>query len=274
MKLGHWGLWVAILLMMGYALAENPLPLAPDRAESEDSADEAEGGPIPEFENEFDRVADFGDQAGDRVRGDDDPGEPHPSAVGRHRPVPRHKGPGGRRLMPPRERPREQFRDAEEPDPEGEVGPRERAPHEREGDFGPEDERGPRRDGARPLFDRHPDEDRPMRGRKGDLEQLRQRDPKMAELIQQDMELERASMKLAEQFRRAGPDRQEEVRRELAEVVQKHFEVRQQRRELEIVRLAEQLERLQVSLKRRAENKETVIKQRVAQLLGEDLIDF
>ncbi len=301
MKLGHGSLWFAILLVMGYAVAQNPLPPAPDRPESEDSGAEAEGGAAPAFEDEFDRAAGLGDQAAGQARNDFGPGgpQPLPPAAGRQRPVPRQDEPGGgRRPMPPRERAREQFRGAEQPDPEGEFGPHERGPREREGDFGPESEpgprrerdfegergprrgrdvggeRGPRRDGARPPFDRRPREDLPMRGREGDLEQLRQRDPKMAELIQQDMELERASAELAEQFRRAGPDRQEEIRGELAEVVRRHFEVRQQRRELEIVRLTEQLERLQASLKRRAENKETVIKQRVAQLLGEDVIDF
>lgn len=287
MKLGHWSLWLAILLVMAYAVAQNPLPPAPDQREPEDAGEAGEDpGKAPFEEKEFDRVR--GDEDAGRARGDDVPSGPHPPAAGRRRPVPPQHDPGDRRPLPPHERPRDHFRDAEGPGPEGDFGPRDRGPRGREEDFGSEDAPGPRRDpgfrpegergprphGARPPFDRHPPDDPHMRGHEEDLEALRQRDPKMADLVEKDIKLERASMELAEQFRRAGPDRQEEIRRELTELVTQHFDVRQQRRELEIERFKEQLERLQASLKRRAESKETVIRQRVAQLLGEDVIDF
>lgn len=283
MKLGHWSLWCAVLLAMGSALAQNPLPPQPDQPGAGEAGAQSGQPPVPAFDDAFDRAR-LGNQAAGNASQFDEGGgrRPLPPAAGRRLPTPRQDGSEGRRRpAPPRQRAREPFRGPEQPGAEGEFDRVEPGP--REGEFFPERERVPRRDGEfeadqlgpqLPTRGRRPMGERPQRGFQDEFDQLRQRDPQMAALIQQDMELERASMELAEQYRRAGPDRREEIRRELAELVAKHFEVRQQRRELEIVRLKEQLERLQASLKRRADNKETVINQRVAQLLGEDVIDF
>ncbi|MCL6503012.1 MAG: hypothetical protein K6T86_10035 [Pirellulales bacterium] len=278
MKLRHWSMWCAGVLAVGYALAQNPLPPAPHQAADDDQAARPE---VPAFEDEFDRAAGLGDPAA-RQAGEFDgagrrapppPANPDDASVRRRPPPRRQDAPEGTRRPAPRGQAREPFRGPGQPGPDEEFGPPDRGPRERGGEDRPEGERRPRPDEAG-RYGRRPPENRPWRARLEELEQLRQRDPKMAELIWQDMELERACMELAEQYRRAGPDRREQIRAELTEQVQKHFEVRQQRRELEIARMAEQLERLRANLKRRAENKETLIGQRVAQLLGEDVIDF
>jgi len=111
--------------------------------------------------------------------------------------------------------------------------------------------------------------------REGDIEQLRQSDPEMAKLEEADMDLDRQTHEKAEQFRRAqGTEDRDKLKAELNEIVDKHFQVRQERRELEIKRLETQLERLRASLKKRMEERQTLVKQRISNLLGDDELGF
>jgi len=107
------------------------------------------------------------------------------------------------------------------------------------------------------------------------MERLRETDPEMFELEQNDQQLDRASHELAEQYRRApeGPAR-DELRARLQESVKQHFKTRQMRRELEVKRLQAQLERLRGAVERRAKDADTIIEQRVSQLLGEEEFGF
>ncbi|HUY33780.1 MAG TPA: hypothetical protein VMV69_13605 [Pirellulales bacterium] len=102
-----------------------------------------------------------------------------------------------------------------------------------------------------------------------------QNDPEMAKLEEADMDLDRKTHELAEQVRRApDADDREELTKELTDTVDKHFEVRQERRELEIKRLEAQLERLRASLKKRMDERQAIVKQRISNLLGDDEIGF
>jgi hypothetical protein len=51
--------------------------------------------------------------------------------------------------------------------------------------------------------------------------------------------------------------------------VEQHFEVRQKRRELQVQRLAEELERLRAAIGRRNESRPAIVEQRLRDLLGE-----
>lgn len=112
-------------------------------------------------------------------------------------------------------------------------------------------------------------------GSPAELEYLRQTDPEMAKLEEADIELDQQTQALAEQFRRAPQgEARDKLKAELVEVVGKHFQVRQERRELEIKRLEEQLERFRASLKKRMNDRESIVKQRILNLLGDDELGF
>lgn len=103
------------------------------------------------------------------------------------------------------------------------------------------------------------------------MEQLRERDPEMFELMQQEQELDRRTHQLADEFRRLGEtDAREKIRAELTEVTGQQFDARQKRRELELRRMTEQLERLKASISSRAEHRQEIVERRVSQLLGEE----
>ena len=93
----------------------------------------------------------------------------------------------------------------------------------------------------------------------------------MKEFFQRDHELERRTRELAAQMKRAsaasGPE-SDEPRQEIKNVVEEHFQVRQERREHELNHLRERLEQLERSIERRNEAREEIISRRVAELTG------
>ena len=115
----------------------------------------------------------------------------------------------------------------------------------------------------------------PGMGMPVDDDRLRENDPEMFEMEQNDRRLERESQELAEQYRRApeGPAR-EEIRGKLRDTVARHFKARQQRRELEVKRIEAQLDRLRGALERRSKEADAIIERRMSQMLGEADADF
>jgi hypothetical protein len=102
------------------------------------------------------------------------------------------------------------------------------------------------------------------------MQRIRAADPEMARFHEADRALEMKTAELVEQLRRSeGPDRREALRETLTKVVGEHFELRQQRRELEVKRLEAQLERLRQSVRQRAEAREQIVQRRLGELLGE-----
>ncbi len=103
---------------------------------------------------------------------------------------------------------------------------------------------------------------------------LEKSDPEMYKLLKADDDLERETRELAMQYRRAPGDQRAAIKKEMQGTVKKHFEVRQQRRQLELQRLEEELERLSTALKNRSEAQQEIVNQRVKQLLGENDLEF
>jgi len=95
-------------------------------------------------------------------------------------------------------------------------------------------------------------------------------DPEMQELDRRDFELGQQCMELSMRFRHAPPDEKEKLKKELTESVNGHFEVRQQRRELQLKRLEEELKRLREAIERRSGSREQIVSKRIAELLGEE----
>jgi hypothetical protein len=98
---------------------------------------------------------------------------------------------------------------------------------------------------------------------------LEKNDPEMYKLLQQEFELERRTQELAMQFRRAPQTQREAVKKEIEKAVNDLFEVRQQRRQLEIKRLDEELQRLRDEIERRRKAREKLVEKRVQELLGQ-----
>lgn len=98
-------------------------------------------------------------------------------------------------------------------------------------------------------------------------------DPVMQELIERDQQLDRQTWELAAEVRRQPPQASEAIKRQLAQLVREHFEVRQKRREAQLERMAEALERLRAAIQRRNELRDAIVEQRMRELLGEPL-DF
>ncbi len=103
---------------------------------------------------------------------------------------------------------------------------------------------------------------------------MEDRDPEMFELLQADQRFERETMELVEQYRRASGEHRDEIRAEIEAVVNRHFDVRQERRELELRRLEEALDRMRESVEHRHDARAEIIERHIRRLLGEDEFDF
>ena len=68
----------------------------------------------------------------------------------------------------------------------------------------------------------------------------------------------------------ASAEEAERVKDKIAELVREHFDVRQERRELELNHLRERLEQLEQSIERRNEARDEIISRRIAELTGEE----
>lgn len=102
------------------------------------------------------------------------------------------------------------------------------------------------------------------------LEEMKDYDPELYELEKSDMELNRETLDLADQFRRAPRDRRTDLRQPLVDAVGKHFDVRQARRELHLKRLTEELESLRASIEQRKKVRTEIIDRRVSELIGDE----
>ena len=75
---------------------------------------------------------------------------------------------------------------------------------------------------------------------------------------------------LAVKYRRATSDDRSKLKKQLEDLVAKHFDVRQQRRALELKRLETELQRLREAMERRQKAREKLIGERVTDLVGHE----
>ena len=190
------------------------------------------------------------------LRDGDDDGPPGPPRGGDYPRTPpprtfeRNREPDGRQPPPPP-------RDGDE---------RQRPPEGRP--YSPAQPRGP--DGGRPMPDAF---DGPGMLRGG--AEMEKRDPEMYKLLKADRDLERQTHELAMQYRRAASSEREQIKQQIDELVNKHFDVRQQRRALELKRLENELQRLREAIEKRASARAVLVEKRVSEVIGrEDEIGF
>jgi len=129
--------------------------------------------------------------------------------------------------------------------------------------------------GERPGMGGGPERQRFRGGPPMDWEAMEKNDPEMFKLMREDMRLEQEAHELAMKLRQAPPDRRDAIKQEIRELVTKHFDVRQERRTMELKRLEKEISHVRESLEKRQSAKEQIIKQRVRELTGgEDDLTF
>jgi hypothetical protein len=94
-------------------------------------------------------------------------------------------------------------------------------------------------------------------------------DPEMRDLVQQDVELDRQAGRLASQIHSASGEERMKLKPQLAQLVSKHFDVRQERRKLQLKRMEEELKRLRDEIGKRNDSRESIVGNRVSELIGE-----
>ena len=99
----------------------------------------------------------------------------------------------------------------------------------------------------------------------------RKPDPEMEKLLKADAAMEEQCQAVVRQYREEKDQQvREKVRANLEVLTREHFDLRQERRELEIGRLEAQLERVRAAVKKRTDVKDLIIRRRIAQLLHEE----
>ena len=104
---------------------------------------------------------------------------------------------------------------------------------------------------------------------------LQKNDPEMYKWLSADRDLDARARQTAFQYRRAPGGERAAIREKLEQLLGEHFEVRQQRRLLELKRLEEELERLREAIDLRKEARKELVGKRLRQLIGEEQgLDF
>jgi hypothetical protein len=157
--------------------------------------------------------------------------------------------------------------------PQGKFdGMDERQPGPPRGDDGP-----PRQPGARPGPDNPPRGPAPgqpfgppPRPPRQDWNLMEKSDPEMYKLAKAENDLDRRTHEVAQEYRETTKDQRAKLREDLKKLVTEQFQVRQQRRKLELTRFEEELKRLRDAADRREKNSQQIIDKRVSELLHED----
>lgn len=95
-------------------------------------------------------------------------------------------------------------------------------------------------------------------------------DPEMRDIMRQDMDMERKTHELAMRVREARGEERTKLKTEITEHVNKHFEVRQKRRELQLKRMEEELQRLRDAISSRNKSRESIVTNHIKELIGEE----
>jgi hypothetical protein len=108
-----------------------------------------------------------------------------------------------------------------------------------------------------------------MPGRPGPFEQHPD-DAEMREILRQDMELEHKTHEFSMRIRESRGEERTKLKAELGELVNKHFDVRQKRRELQLKRMEDELQRLREAISSRNKSRESIVTNHIKELIGEE----
>ena len=108
-----------------------------------------------------------------------------------------------------------------------------------------------------------------------DIEGMKKNDPERFKMLKEDAELDLKIKELARKFKNEKDGEQKEaLRKEITELCTKHFEVRQQRRELDLARMKAWLNQMEQGVEKSRQNKDKIIEQRINSLLDDSLGEF
>jgi hypothetical protein len=100
-------------------------------------------------------------------------------------------------------------------------------------------------------------------------EYLPKSDDPMYQLLEKDVRFEMATEELVKRYNKAsGEAKKASAEENIAEIIKKHFQVRQDLRQLEVEQLEKKLEKIREQIARRAELADAIIQRRVDQLTG------
>lgn len=109
----------------------------------------------------------------------------------------------------------------------------------------------------------------PGMGPPHDWQRLEQDDPEMYALLKSDFEMERKSLEISNQLRQLPRDQRVKLKEELTKLLDEHFDVRQKRRELQIKRMEEDLQKLRANVAKRNESRREIVGKRLNELTGD-----
>ena len=92
----------------------------------------------------------------------------------------------------------------------------------------------------------------------------------MFKLLRQEMDLDRQTRDLAGDYRQTPRAKRDDIKKQVEKLVDQQFEVRQQRRQLELKRLEEELQSLRDAIERRNKARKEIVEKRVSELLGQE----
>jgi hypothetical protein len=103
--------------------------------------------------------------------------------------------------------------------------------------------------------------------------EMKERDPKAFERLQEMRRMERHSLDLGDRARRAAGEDKDRAVKELTEVLKKLFDLREETRVQELAELKRRVEALEKAIEGRKANKDKIVEKRRKELLGERLDD-
>jgi hypothetical protein len=95
-------------------------------------------------------------------------------------------------------------------------------------------------------------------------------DPEMLDLMRRDADFERNNQFLAERCRQAPEGDRQRLKDELRKEITAHFDVRQQKRQLQLKRIEEEVQRLREAIEKREARRDEIINRRLGELVGEE----
>lgn len=102
-----------------------------------------------------------------------------------------------------------------------------------------------------------------------EMAELKNRDPKGYERLQEMRKLEREGAELAESARRSPPEEREAASKKLSENLSKQFDLREEQRVRELTELKRRVDALEKALGERKTNKDKIVDKRRREMLGE-----
>jgi hypothetical protein len=110
----------------------------------------------------------------------------------------------------------------------------------------------------------------PGMGPPQDWRRLEEDDPEMYALMKADYDMEQKCLDISRRLRQLPSDQRVKSKEELTKLLNEHFDVRQKRRELQIKRMDEELQKLREAVTKRNEARDSLVRKRLSELTGEE----